>query len=129
MGEEFRCLDFGVAKDFVTDLVVGGSNSGMSSFWLVKFRSSSKKLSKSKVEGSSPSRPECEVILRFLVSKCWKLPQKCVVEGQMQILLLEASSSVFRCLKCLFRASLVVKSRDLVVFRVVAEILECNRHM
>ncbi len=27
VGEEFHCLDFGVAKDFVADSVVKGSNS------------------------------------------------------------------------------------------------------
>ena len=42
MGEEFRCLGFGVAKDFVTDFVVEGSNSGVGDFSLVKFWSSLK---------------------------------------------------------------------------------------
>ena len=46
----------------------------------------------------------------------------------MQILLLEASLMVFRCAKSRFRASFVVKSRDLVGFRVVVEFLECSRH-
>jgi len=90
-GEEFRCLGYGVAKNFVADSVVVGSNSGVVDFSLVKFRSSRKNGSKSWVEGSSPSRPESEVILPFLVLKCWKLPRKSVVEVQMQILLLEAS--------------------------------------
>ncbi len=29
VGEEFCCLDFGLAKDFVADSVVEGSNSGV----------------------------------------------------------------------------------------------------
>ena len=90
-GEEFRCLGYGVAKNFVADSVVVGSNSGVVDFSLVKFWSSRKNGSKSWVGGSSPSRPESEVILPFLVLKCWKLPRKSVVEVQMQILLLEAS--------------------------------------
>ena len=94
----------------------------------MKFWSSRKNGSKSWVEGSSPSRPESEVILPFLVSKCWKLPRKSVVEVQMQILLGEASLMVIRCAKSRFRASFVVKSRDLVGFRVVVEFLECSRH-
>ena len=36
-GEEFRCLGYGVAKNFVADSVVVGSNSGMGDFSLVKF--------------------------------------------------------------------------------------------
>ncbi len=67
-------------------------------------------------------------MLPFLVSRCWKLPRKSVVEVQMQILLLEASLVVFRCAKSRFRASFVVKSRDLAGFRVVVEFLECGRH-
>jgi hypothetical protein len=31
--EEFRCVDFGVAKDFATGLVVGGSNFVVGTFW------------------------------------------------------------------------------------------------
>ncbi len=31
-GEEFRCLGYGVAKNFVADSVVVGSNSGMVDF-------------------------------------------------------------------------------------------------
>jgi hypothetical protein len=47
----------------------------------------------------------------------------------MLILLLEASFLiVFWCAKSLFRASLVVKSRDLVGFWVEVEFLECSRH-
>ncbi len=46
-GEEFRCLDYGVAKNFVADSVVVGSNSGMVGFSLVKFWSSRKNGSKS----------------------------------------------------------------------------------
>ena len=46
-GEEFRCLDFGVAKDFVADSVGAGSISGMGDFSLVKFWSSWKNGSKS----------------------------------------------------------------------------------
>jgi hypothetical protein len=65
------------------------------------------------------------LILPFLVSKCWKLPRKCV---QMQILLWEASLMMFRCAKSRFQSSLVGKSRDLVGFRVVVAFLECSRH-
>ena len=42
MDEEFRCLGFGVAKDFVTDLVVEGSKSGLRDFSLAQFWSSLK---------------------------------------------------------------------------------------
>jgi hypothetical protein len=66
--------------------------------------------------------------LPFLASQNWKVPRKCVVEVQMQILLRVASLMVFRCAKSLFRASLVEKSRDLGGFRVEAEFLECSRH-
>jgi hypothetical protein len=68
-----------------------------------------------RLEASSPLRPESEINLPFLVSKCWKLPRKCVVEVQMQILLWKAGLMVFRWAKSLFRASLVVKSQDVVV--------------
>ncbi len=64
-GEEFRSLGYGVAKNFVVDSVVVGSNSGMVDFSLGKFWSSQKNGSKSWVGGSSPSRPESEVILPF----------------------------------------------------------------
>ncbi len=47
VGEEFCCLGCGVAKDFVADSVVAGSNSGMGDFLLVKFWSSRKNGSKS----------------------------------------------------------------------------------
>ncbi len=63
-----------------------------------------------------------------MVSKCWKLPRESVVEVQMQILLLEASLMGLRCKESRFRASFVVKSRDLVGFQVVVEFLECSRH-
>ena len=46
-GEEFRSLGYGVAKNFVADSVVVGSNSGMGDFSLVKFWSSRKNGSKS----------------------------------------------------------------------------------
>ena len=46
MGEEFRSLGYGVAKNFVADSVVVGSNSGMGNFSLVKFWSSQKNGSK-----------------------------------------------------------------------------------
>jgi hypothetical protein len=46
----------------------------------------------------------------------------------MQKSLLEASLMVFRCAKSRFWATLVVKSRDLVGFRVVVEYLESSRH-
>jgi hypothetical protein len=46
LGEKFRCLGCGVAKDFVADSVVVGSNSGMGDFSLVKFCSSWKSGSK-----------------------------------------------------------------------------------
>jgi len=52
-----------------------------------------------------------------------------VVEVQMHILLFEASFVVFRCAKSLFRASLVVKMRDLVEFRAVVEFLVRVRRM
>ena len=53
---------------------------------------------KSDVEGSSQLWPDSEVILCFLASKCWKLHKKCVVEGRMQMLLLEANlGSVSAC--------------------------------
>ncbi len=47
VGEEFCSLDCGIAKDFVTDSVDAGSNSGMGDFSLVKFWSSRKNGSKS----------------------------------------------------------------------------------
>ena len=47
----------------------------------------------------------------------------------MQILQLEASLLLFRCAKSLFQVSLVVKTRDFVVFRVVLEFLVRIRHM
>ncbi len=46
-GEEIHCLGYGVAKIFVADSVVVGSNSGMGDFSLVKFWSSRKNGSKS----------------------------------------------------------------------------------
>ncbi len=36
VGEEFCCLAYGIAKDFVADLVVVGSNSGMGGFFFGK---------------------------------------------------------------------------------------------
>jgi hypothetical protein len=47
VGKELCCLDCGVVKDFVADLVVAGLNSGMGDFSLVKFWLSRKNGSKS----------------------------------------------------------------------------------
>ena len=65
----------------------------------------------------------------FSALKCWELHEECFEEGQMQILLLEASWIVLRYVECLFWASLVVKSRDFVEFRAVVEFLLCSRRM
>ena len=55
--------------------------------------------------------------------------RRSVLEVQLLISQLEASSRVFRCVNCLFRASLVVKMRDLVEFRAVVEVLVRVRRM
>ena len=47
VGDKFRCLGCGVAKNVVADWAVVGSNSGMGDFSLVKFWSSRKNGSKS----------------------------------------------------------------------------------